>query len=245
MYARVLARAYARDDATAIGDIGYEYALALLRNNNPREAVTQARKTREELKRRNLPPFAELFLVEAVANYALTENDQARAMAELAIRRAAPKDQATKGRANFIRGMVAADALNVTALDQVLVAMGRPTDDALKADLAELKGRKNMLQGKAKAAIAEFENAAELRQNFREYTGMARALAAAGDAAKSAGDNAVAADRFYRAGRSAAVQKDSQKARLWLTEALTLATQNGFRAIETDAREQLHSLSTP
>ena len=242
LYSRVLARAYARDDAAAIGDIGYEYALALLRNGSPKEAVTQASKTRHELERRNFAPFAELYLVEAVANYALTENLSARAMAQQAIKRAAAGDQATRGRANFILGMIAADTEDLPALNQVITAMGAPTDSALQADLAEIIGRRQMLEGNSRAALSRFELAAELRQNLREYTGMARALAASGAAAKAAGDNAVAADRYYRAGRSAAVQRDRRKAVSWLTEALTIAESNGFKAIETDARDQLRAL---
>ena len=73
MYARVLERAYARDDLGAIGDVGYELAVVRLRQLDPRAAAAQARGTRDELRRRGNEPFAELYLVEAVALYELGE----------------------------------------------------------------------------------------------------------------------------------------------------------------------------
>jgi hypothetical protein len=67
LYARVLERAYARDDLNAIGDAGYELAVVRLRQLDASGAAEQARQTRDELRRRGQQPFAELYLVEAVA----------------------------------------------------------------------------------------------------------------------------------------------------------------------------------
>jgi hypothetical protein len=82
-----------------------------------------------------------------------------------------------------------------------------------------------------------------LRRDRRDYTGMARALAAAGAAARTAGDAAVAADLYYRAGSSAAVQDDVANAEAWLNEALQLAERNGLDGIAADARDRLQSLA--
>ena len=243
LYARVLGRAYARDDAVAIGDIGYEYSLALLQIGNAEEAVKQARKIREELRRRDVTPFAELFLVESVAHYAIKQNGQALAMAEQSIRFAQPNDQATRGRANFILGMVAADGEDPVSLERAITAMGAPRDSALKADVAELSGRRLMLLKDAKKAIAEFERAAELRRGLREYSGMARSLAAAGAAANTTGNFALAADLYYRAGRSAAVQKDTKSAKDWLNQAQSLAVRHGLIEIELATRERLRAIN--
>ena len=70
LYDRALATAYTRDDIEAIAEVGYEAALALLRDGRSKQAAEQARRVREELVRRGKTPAPELLLVEAVASYA-------------------------------------------------------------------------------------------------------------------------------------------------------------------------------
>ena len=241
LYERALQRAYARDDAQAIGDIGYEYALALLRNGKAEAAGAQTRETRSELERRQVAPLAELFLVEAVAAYELGNADRARAMSREALARSASGDVETRARAQYVLGMIAADERNGAAVDAALAAMRSSTGNAARADVAELRGRRLLLDGDGRTALPAFLEAASLRRELRDYPGMAQALAAAGSAAEVAGDPGAAADFFYRAGLSATVQKDRRKARPWLTKARDLAARNGLGTIEADAQSRLQA----
>lgn len=243
LYERVLARAYARDDATVIGDVGYEYALALLRDGKPAAAAAQAVQVRDELVRRDAPPFAELYLVEAVARYQNGDAAAARTSAEEAIGRARPDDEATRGRAWFILGMIAADAADRVGIDNAIGAIGSPVSDALVADAAELRGRRALLRDAPGEAMGAFETSATLRRDLRDYSGMARALAAAGGAAEAAGAATRAADFYYRAGRSADIEKDRANAQRWLAKALALAETHGLDTVAADARSRLDSLA--
>jgi hypothetical protein len=67
LYRQALERAQARDDGEAIGDLGYDLAVAQLRRGDAAAARATAQATRAELSRRGLPVFAELALVEASA----------------------------------------------------------------------------------------------------------------------------------------------------------------------------------
>jgi hypothetical protein len=242
LYERVLGRAYARDDAGAIGDVGYESALALLRDGEPRQAAERARQIRLELERRGADVFAELFLVEAVARYEAGEAEPARVAAQAAIARARRDDLATRARANFILGLLAADAGDAAGAARALRDMGEPAQDPLRADAQELRGRWLMLQGRAETARPAFVEAAKIRRDLRDYVGMATAMAAGAEAAEASGDDAGAADLYYRAGRSAAARGDDEKARTWLTRALDLAVENDLATIEADCRDQLRAL---
>ncbi len=243
LYERVLARAYARDDAEAIGNIGYEYALAQLRAGEPAAAAEQAARTRWELERRDADPFAELFLVEAVAQYEEGQAALAGEAAQTAIDLARGDDIDTRGRAHFILGMLAADAGDTARVGRALAALGAPAQDALMADRDELEGRRRLLAGDAAGAQRSFETAAALRRELRDYSGMARGLAAAAAAAEAARNPTAAADLYYRAGLSATVQEDAERAEVWLTKALRLAAENGLDGIEADARARLLSLA--
>jgi len=243
LYGRVLTQAYARDDAEAIGNVGYEYSLALLRAGQSEEAAAQAERTRWELDRRGATPFAELFLVEAVAHYETGRRALSGEAAQTAIDLARPDDRDTRARAHFILGMLAADIGDTVGLERALQALGDPTEDALKADRDELEGRRLMLAGDAAGAQRAFETAANLRRDLRDYSGMARGLAAAGTAAETAGRPTAAADLYYRAGLSATVQEDAPRAEVWLGKALALASEHGLSGIEADARARLLSLA--
>jgi len=94
-YRAALTRAQERDDLGAIGDTGYDLAVAELRANAPDRALADARATRAELERRGAEPFPALLLVEATALYrtgAVAEADRAAQP----IQRAADADAAAK-----------------------------------------------------------------------------------------------------------------------------------------------------
>ena len=215
-----LARAQERDDLDAIGDNGFNLAVAELHANDPDRALADARATRMELERRGAKQFPALQLAEATALYRTGELAEADRMAQVIQH---SEDAETAARATFLRGLIA-DARNDSAgLATAAEALGAAETPPFEADLAELAARLALRRGDAALAQRQAARAAELRQTTLDYRGLARALALEGAAAERAGDKAAAADLFLRAGRSAAMQGDKSDARVWLGHAASLA----------------------
>jgi len=218
-YRAALTRAQERDDLGAIGDTGYDLAVAELRANAPDRALADARATRAELERRGAEPFPALLLVEATALYrtgAVAEADRAAQP----IQRAADADAAAK--ATFLRGLIADERGDEAGLSAAVDMLNGAKTQALEADFAELAARLALRRGDPALALEQAARAAELRQSTLDYRGLARVLALEGAAAARAGDES-AADLFLRAGRSAAAQGDKASARVWLRRARSLA----------------------
>jgi hypothetical protein len=243
LYARVLERAYARDDLGAIGDVGYELAVVRLRQIDPEAAAEQARQTRDELRRRGEDPFAELYLVEAVALYELDEPAGAEAMADQAIALALSPADAVARRAWFLNGRIAADRADQAGVARALDALGRSPNPEIQADRLELTGRLDLLDDRPDRALAALRTSADLRRDAEDYLGMARVLALAGAAAEATGQSAEAADLYFRAGRSAEVEGRTADARSWLRAAARLAETTGQDAILSQANERLQRLA--
>ena len=243
LYARVLERAYARDDLRAIGEVGYELAVVHLRRHDPHAAAAQAMRTREELRRRGAAPLAELHLVEAVALYEAGDRDGAEVMADQAIELAPATSGPLVDRALFLRGRIAADRDDVAGVSRARAQLGHAQNAELRADRLELLGRLNLLEDRPEGALPAFRESADLRREVEDYTGMARALAFAGEAAKSTGRAAEAADLYFRAGRSAELEGNRADARRWLDSAARLAAKTGQAEILSQARERLEHLS--
>jgi tetratricopeptide (TPR) repeat protein len=243
LYARVLERAYARDDLQAIGDVGYELAIVRLRQRDPRAAAEQAMHTREELRRRGAAPFAELYLVEAVALYEAGDRAGAEVMADQALDLAPAPGDPLVARALFLRGRIAADRADAAGVSRAVDQLGDSQDAELRADRLELLGRLNVLQGRPASALPAFRQSADLRREVEDYIGMARVLALAGEVARSTGRAAEAADLYFRAGRSAELEGNRADARRWLDSAARLAASTGQAEILSQAKERLRQLN--
>jgi hypothetical protein len=243
LYARVLERAYARDDLGAIGDVGYELAVVRLRQLDPAAAAAQARQTRDELRRRGDEPFAELYLVEAVALYEMGEEMYAGARADEAIALASGPGEPVAMRAWFLKGRIAADHGDDAGVRNALAALGRSSNPELDADRLELTGRLELLEERPADALPELRASADLRREVEDYLGMARVLALAGEAAERADLTADAADLYFRAGRSAEVEGAFADARRWLGAAARLAETAGQNEILAQANDRLARLA--
>lgn len=235
-YERALARARARDDATAIGDSGYDLAVAQLAANEPNKALGSARLTRTELERRGATSFPALDLVEAAALYRLGAKQDANT---LAARVEASNDPNAAARASFLRGLIADETGDVAGLNRALARLSHPASPEQAADADELAARQDLRRGQWVQAIAAAERAANARRSTLDYRGMARALSVAAAAAARAGDRQTAADLYMRAGQSAAAQGDVAIARPWLHQALALGSDP---ALQRAARQSLASL---
>ena len=223
-YKTALQRAYERDDATAIGDVSYNLALAQMKAGDSKGALVTAREARTNLERRGAPVPAELFLVQAAAAYRLGDLAAADKAAQETL--AIPsKDTDAAARAWFIRGLVAAQRADATSLGQAIAALPPSKQADLEADRDELMGRAALLAGRSGDALALFEKSAANRQQALDYRGMARALGLAGEASLRSGQTAAAADFYLRAGRSALLQGDNAAATPLLKQAEDLARQ--------------------
>jgi hypothetical protein len=224
-YRAALAIAYERDDATAIGDVGYNLAVAQLRSGAPSEAARTVREIRSELERRRQLPPPELVLVQAAAAYRLGAAEEALAATGEVLARSPPSEIAT--RAQYIRGAVSADRGDAQGLAQALAAIPPSARPDQESDRLELSGRAAMLSGSIDRAARDFEQAADQRRLALDYRGMARALSLAGDAVLRAGRTGDAAVLFLRAGRSALLQGDAATGKTLLDRADQLARQSG------------------
>jgi len=225
-YRAALTLAYERDDAAAIGDVGYNLAVAQLRAGSAADAMRTAHETRAELDRRRKPPPAELILVQAAAAYRLGKADEASASAQEVLARS-PLDRETASRAWYIRGAVLADRGDAQGLAQALAAILPSSQPDQEGDRLELSGRAAQLAGAPERAAREFEQAADQRRFALDYRGMARALSLAGEATLRQGRVADAAVFFLRAGRSALLQGDAATGRALLDRAGQLARETG------------------
>lgn len=218
-YKLALVRARARDDAVAIGDYGYDLAVAQLAANEPGAALATVRMTRAELARRGTASFAALDLAEATACYRIGDKATADRLASAV---AVGSDPVAALRADFLRGLIADETNDVVGLDRAIAHLAVATLPDQQADDAELLARRDLRQGAFKSAAAQAEHAADLRRGTLDYRGMARALAMAAQAEARAGHGGVAADFYMRAGQSAAAQGDVNTARPWLQRAAQL-----------------------
>ena len=236
LFRDALRRAYARDDATAIGNLAASLAAAELRLGESARARDTASAAREELARRGVAVPSELVLAEAAALYRLGDSAGASALT----RTIAAGDAGA--RARFIEGLIAADHADRAALAVVLAALPGDARPDFAADAAELAGRNALLAGDPAAALAEFLNAAHFRQEARDYPGLARALMLASNAAERQGRLADAADLAFRSGRSAAADGARTEAERLLERATRLARAAGDRAIATAAEAERRRL---
>jgi hypothetical protein len=244
-YRAALTLAYERDDAAAIGDVGYNLAVAQLRAGSAADAARTVRETRAELDRRRKPPPAELVLVQAAAAYRLGAADEALAAAQEVLARS-PLDRETASRAWYIRGAVLADRGDAQGLAQALAAIPPSAQPDQEGDRLELSGRAALLAGASDRAARELEQAADQRRLALDYRGMARALALAGEAVLRQGRSADAAVLFLRAGRSALLQGDVATGRTLLDRADQLARQSGASDVRAEIeRVKKAASSTP
>ena len=232
-YRAALVIAYERDDAAAIGDVGYNLAVAQLHAGAAPEAARTAREVRAELERRKQAPPPELLLVQAAAAYRQGAGDEALALAQEVLARA-PLPPETATRAWYIRGVVSADRGDAQGLAQALAAIPPSAQPDQEADRHELAGRAAVLAGADDRAASEFDQAADQRRLALDYRGMARALSLAGDTALRQGRTEEAAILFLRAGRSALLQGDTGTGRGLLDKADSLAKQSGATGVSAE-----------
>ncbi len=229
-YRRAFALALARDDARAIGDVGYDLAVAQLAGDaggglGAAAALRTVLRTRDALAARASPGFAELDLAQAAALHRLGRDGKADPLAARA--QATASDPATVARASFVRGLIAdarGDAPGILAALATLDGLGRPARPSPDWQAAhdELVARLDRSRGRFRDAASAAQRAAALHRAQLEYRDMAALLAFAADAQARAGAPAEAARLYLQAGESAAARGDAASATAWLRQVLLI-----------------------
>jgi tetratricopeptide (TPR) repeat protein len=228
-YRQALEHAYRRDDGVAIVDTQYNLAVVLLRLGSLSEAHTVVDAAKAEFARANQAVPVSLSLLEATLLYRSGQTAAAWRLSDQILTRA-PADAAVIARAQFLRGLMAAARTDTARLREAVAAMDAVATTSrleLRADRDELRGYLALAEGQWGIAVQAFDAAAGHRRTSLDYAGMVRALAKAGDAAARRRDPRTAGVFYLRAGRSAALQGQTQAALDWLRRTQSLARQSG------------------
>jgi hypothetical protein len=227
LYRQALERAYARDDRQAIVDMQYNLAVVLLRLGSLEEARTVVDDAKAELSRAEQGLPAHLLLLEATILYRTGQTAAAWNISEQLLAGAAAAESGVLAKAQFLRGLMAAERGDEEHLRASIAALATANDPALRADHAELRGYLAMAERHWEAAVQAFDITAELRRESLDYVSMIRALAKAGEASEQRGQQRAAAIFYLRAGRSASQLDRQREAVHWLMRAELLARQAG------------------
>ena len=191
--------------------------------------------------RRALGPDPELQLLRATIHYRAGEVDTAQGLLEPLLRDPGLRPD-TAAKAHFVAGLIAADRGEATGTRRHLDALPATETPGDEADRLELQGRLAGIDGRTDDALRLLDQAIVLRSLDRDFRGMTRALAIAGDLAEQAGRTVLAGSYLLRAGRSAA-QRAEPDARTWLERARDLGKRGGDAALALEAQAMLDQLS--
>ena len=237
LYRKAADLAYERDDVNAAVDAQYNVAVCLVLLDQVGEADRLLQRTKAELSRAGQAEPVELRVLEATILYRQRRYKEAWSVSENIIS-TAPDSQAAR-RAQFLRGLIAADQGDPARLRAAITDLGDSgdsSDDRLKADRLELTGHLALLEQRYDASVADFAQAARLHSAGSDYRSTVRALAKAGEASEAAGLLSQAAVHYLRAGRSALQQRARARARALLTRSRALAEQAGDAATAREAQ---------
>jgi hypothetical protein len=126
-------------------------------------------------------------------------------------------------------------------LKRELAALSADAGAGQAIDRLELEGRLAGLEGDVDGALDLLDQVAAARRMQRDYRGMVRALAEAGELAVRADRPQLAGSYFLRAGRSAAQRKEPQ-AMDWLAQARALGKQSGDQTLVSEAEAAITGL---
>jgi hypothetical protein len=241
-YQQAFTLALARNDAQAIGDCGFDLAVARLAGNDAAGALRAALRTRAALAARAVPGFAELDLVQAAALHRLGRDGNADLLAARA--QATANDPATRAKASYVRGLIAAAHGDQAGIAAALAGFGqpkRPSPD-WQADHDELSARLALLDGQYRQAALYAQQAADIHRAQLDYAEMADNLALAAQSMRPAGALREAADLYLQAGESAVARGDAASAVPWLQQVLMPGADP---AAQQTARDSLRRLLRP
>jgi hypothetical protein len=242
LYQRALDRARALDASNSIVDAAIALAICKTESGDDSSAAPLLLEAGYESDRAGGYRHDEVTLLRARLAYRQKQLDQARTLATALV--ADPKASMTvRAQAHVLLGELACDDANAVAADKELAAATIPASanppPMLAADSNRLQGRVELLHGQAAKAGQAFDREAETCGQMGIERRVTAALGRAGDAYAAAGQRNDAADRYYRAARSAAGHGDLALARNWLKLADADATDPRLRELIAQASAQI------
>ncbi|WP_078119244.1 tetratricopeptide repeat protein [Thiosocius teredinicola] len=240
LYEAALLAALKEDAPQAIVDARFNLALCQTYQGQYAEALDQLEQAEAERLRRGVVGEGSIELLRGTIHYRSGQLDKARLVLQTLLV-GDNGSAATATKAHFVLGLIAADQGDIKDLSTHLNAIGADAVQASATDRLELTALLSALQGEADQALAQLEQVARLRRDERDYRGMVRVLAKAGDVAEHAQRIQSAGRYLLRAGRSAA-QRREPETRGWLERAEQLASRAGDTETAREARELLNGL---
>lgn len=229
LYTLALKRARALDRPSAIGDAAYNLAACLLRRHEYDRASTLLAEASHELTRDDAP-LADVLLLQARTAYLTGDGPTAGTFIHRLRTDSRSQPSASHlGQAAMLEGQMACDRGDWVAATDLLQkardVLGPGADTLLQAQLAALAGRIAIGTHDLRAAAEAFDRQADLFRDARQYRALSSVLAQAGDARAALNEHGLAADRLYRAARSAAAWDETASAKQWALAALAAARQ--------------------
>lgn len=242
LYAQALATASAMDDSASIIDAHYNRAVSLMRAERYPDARQSIRRAEDELSRVGRTPPPELTLLSATLAYRTGDDAAAWTLTTGLIGGEAPRQAQITDRAWFLRGLLANRRNEKRELDRAIEALRGSPNPETRADRLELGAYRDAAAGDSAGAVTTFDEVSRRRNEFGDYRGMSRSLVAAAEVLDAVGREREAADRYLRAGRSAASRGSTAKARTWLERARALAEASNTPGIAEQAQTQLQQI---
>jgi tetratricopeptide (TPR) repeat protein len=245
LYRQALDRAYLRDDRKAVVDAQYNLAVCMLGLRSYDKALERVHQAQNELVRNEESVTADILLLKATILYRTGKLEDAWQITDQILLASERPPGTVESKTHFLRGLIADQRGDTDQLGREIDALAKSPDHGRRADREELTGRLAMAEGNWEAAIEAFDHTARLRSEGFDYRELAQALALAADACDRAGKPSDASKRYFRAGRSAALQGINQDAIQWLERAAQLAGQAGDEPLKQEVRSYLKSMQTP
>jgi len=241
-YRKALDRAYIRDDFRAALDAQYNMAICLINLQSYAQAFEVIQQAKTEMAMAGYSREADFLLLEATVLHLREDSDAAWKMTDQILSATPEASSIVQCKTHFLRGLIASKKGDTDKLREAIVSIGQPKLPLLRADRHELLGHLAMAEYNWDEAVNAFEAATDLRREAREYRGMAKSLALAGQASEKAGNPHEASLRYLRAGRSAALQGQFDDALNWLNQAEQIASNAGEVQIVQEAQIYLREL---
>jgi tetratricopeptide (TPR) repeat protein len=240
LYEAALQSALTEDAPGAIIDARFNLALSQTYLGDYEAALEQVAKADAERRRRGLGADPQLELLAGTIHYRAGQTTEAQALLARVLESPGAQE-ATRAKAHFVAGLIAADQGSIPVLKRELAALFADAGHGQAVDRLELEGRPAGLEGDVDAALDLLDQVAAARRMQRDYRGMVRALAEAGELAARADRLQLAGSYFLRAGRSAAQRKEPQ-AMDWLEQARALGSRSGDQALVGEAEAAIIGL---
>ena len=241
-YRKALDRAYIRDDFRAALDAQYNMAICLINLQSYAQAFEVIQQAKTEMAMAGYSREADFLLLEATVLHLMEDSDAAWKMTDQILSATPQASSIVQCKTHFLRGLIASKKGDTDKLREAIVSIGQPKLPLLRADRHELLGHLAMAEYNWGEAVNAFEAATDLRREAREYRGMVKSLALAGQASEKAGNPHEASVRYLRAGRSAALQGQFDDALNWLNQAEQIASNAGEAQIVQEAQIYLREL---